>query len=159
MGRWSNLWAVGLVGLGCSASERAGTRTHVSPRQDLVALGSRETNSVETTVRGRYPQLAFHFVDCVTGRDPTWITEITVVRENRTVCLVTSPEKSLPPVWHYSDSVRTKPETCEPLTPGLYGIKLYGGEMGQAEFQLAEDGTVSLRGVTCAAPSAPRALP
>jgi len=39
---------------------------------------------------------------------------------------------------------------CEALTPGLYGIKLYGGEKGRAEFEIAEDGTVSVKGLTCA---------
>jgi hypothetical protein len=111
----------------------------------------REANAVAITVRGQYPRLEFHFIDCTTGRDPTWITEITIVRENRTVCTVASPDKSLPPIWAYDASVGMQAENkCEVLTPGLYGINVYGGEKGRAELEIAEDGIVSVRGLSCA---------
>lgn len=123
----------------------------MTPPQAVVDRGMRETNALEITVRGQFPQLEFHFVDCTTGLSPTWITEISVVRESRTVCLVTSPDRSLPPIWAYGAALGTQSESkCEALMPGLYGIKVYGGERGQAQFEIAEDGTVSVKGLTCA---------
>ena len=147
----SSFWLVGFLGLGCSAGERAAARPPVPVPRAVVAQGLREADAVEIAVRGQYPRLEFHFIDCTTGRPPTWITEITIVRENRTVCTVTSPDKSLPPIWAYDASGGMQSENkCEALTPGLYGIKLYGGEKGRAEFEIAEDGTVSVKGLTCA---------
>lgn len=148
--RWS-LWLVAVLECSCWAGERARPRSPVTPSRALVDLGMRERNSLEITARGQLHQLEFHFVDCTTGRPPTWITEIIVVRENQTVCLTTSPERSLPPIWEYGASVGGQSgEKCDPLTPGLYGIKVYGGEKGQAEFEIAADGTVSMKGLTCA---------
>lgn len=119
----------------------------MTPPQAVAARGIGESNSLEIAVHGQYSHVEFRFVDCTTARAP----EISVVRESRTVCLVTSADRSLPPIWAYGAAVGTQSESkCEALMPGLYGIKVYGGEKGQAQFEIAEDGTVSVRGLTCA---------
>lgn len=147
---WCSRCLLAVILLGCSAAgERPRTRSPVRLPPEVLARGLRESNEVEITVRGTYPDLTFHFVDCTTGRPSAWITEISIVRENRIVCEVEAADESLPPVWKYGTLGREPVEKCEALAPGLYGIDVYGGEKGRAEFEIAESGTVSVKGLSC----------
>ena len=144
---WCCLLLAALLCEGCSASGEQPKARAPTPVENGRIV--RDTYAVEITAVGKYPDLTFRFVDCSDGQPSSWITSINVVRENRLVCDVEATRNPVPPVWHYGELGGEYQGKCEALAPGTYGIEVRGGEMGRAEFEVANDGSVSVAGLRC----------
>jgi len=111
----------------------------------------RETADVAIAVSGKAPNVVFEFWDCKFEEPAAPIYSIVVGTGGGTTCSVRRTGESIPSVWKYGEGGdEYEVERCDPLVPGEYGITVYGGERGRAEFDVTQDGTVTItKGQTC----------
>lgn len=145
--------ALALLGCGTSSVNSDSHKPGYLLARHGVPATHRETEDVAIAIDGKAPDIVFKFWDCKFQRPRNGISSINVAGNSQTVCRaeLVDEYQSIPSVWKYGEAgdgyeiVR-----CKPLVPGEYGITVYGGERGRAEFHVSDDGTVTItKGLTC----------
>jgi len=109
-----------------------------------------EPESVEVMAKGKHTEVVFRFWDCKADRPAPSLRSILIFAKNRTICELDGPNHDLPHLWKYPEGGSKDGGECDALQPGRYGISVYGGEKGDAEFVVAEDGSVAVvKGLRC----------
>ena len=111
-----------------------------------------DSESIKIAASGKYPDVVFSFTLCTTGQPARYLRTIHFVTNNRLVCRVHG--YGLPPTWRYGAPLQGDEITCAPLSPGHYGITVFADWRGEAEFTLAQDGTITVENVLCSNPHA-----
>lgn len=130
---------------GCSGSRQAlgGSRPPSAPPLH------QDTEFIEVNVRGSLPDLTFEFRDC-SGKYEVIIRAIDFVRSNRAACTIQSDGWGIPTIWKYgSEGSGYELLRCEALTPGEYGVAVFGGWRGNAVLVIDEDGTARIENDLC----------